>query len=277
MMGLSTNEEARKMNVRAIFIDMDGTLLTASNSISRRNKEAIYKLINQGVKVFLATGRHYDITAPYHKEIGLQTPMICLNGAAIHDAATGRIIRMKTVRLNEERFHNLTAESPCNVIIHTANGNYYKETNKEINYWTNVGQIPPRYIGDLRKANYQDVLKYSVRTGAPCPELSSLFKKEAEVIDWNDGFELVAPNVSKWSAIKTLLTEIRMSPDEVVAIGDGPNDIEMLRHAGTGVAMGNASEKVKLAADFVTGHHENDGLAEFIERNLLRSSKSYAI
>ncbi|KAB2334523.1 HAD family hydrolase [Cytobacillus depressus] len=265
------------MNVRAIFIDMDGTLLKASNSISRRNIEAIHRLINQGVKVFLATGRHYEVTAPYHKEIGLRTPMICLNGAAIHDAETGRVMQMKTVQLNEERFHHLTAESPCNVMVHTANGLYVKEINEEIDYWTKVGQIPPLYIGDLRKANYHDVLKYSVRTGAPSLELSAMFKKEADVIDWNDGFEIVAPNVSKWSAIKSLLTEFRMSPKEVVAIGDGPNDIEMLRHAGTGVAMGNASEKIKATADFVTEHHENDGLAEFIERYLLKSSKSYAI
>ena len=104
-----------------------------------------------------------------------------------------------------------------------------------------------------------------------------MFKKEVEVIDWNDGFEMVAPNVSKWSAIKNLLTEFRISPNEVVAIGDGPNDIEMLRHVGIGVAMGNASETVKAAADFVTGHHENDGLAEFIECYLLKSYESYAI
>ncbi|MFL6557685.1 MAG: HAD family hydrolase [Bacillus sp. (in: firmicutes)] len=265
------------MNVRAIFIDMDGTLLKASNNISHRNMEAIYSLMNQGVKVFLATGRHYEVTAPYHKQIGLGTPMICLNGAAIHDAVTGRVKQMKTIRLNEERLHHLTAEISCNVIIHTANGLYCKETNEEIDYWTKVGQIPPRYIGDLRQANYQDVLKYSVRTGTPSYELSALFKQEADIINWNDGFELVAPNVSKWSAIKSLLRAYRISPNEVVAIGDGPNDIEMLRHVGTGVAMGNASEEVKAAADFVTGHHENDGLAEFIERYLLKSFESYAI
>ncbi|MBG9447250.1 HAD family hydrolase [Cytobacillus firmus] len=262
------------MNMRAVFIDMDGTLLKASNNISRRNMEAIYRLIDQGVMVFLATGRHYEVTAPYHKEIGLQTPMICLNGAAIHEAETGRATQIKTVRLNEERFHHLTAESPCNVMIHTAAGLYCKETNEEIDYWTQVGQIPPQYIGDLRLATYQDVLKYSVRTGSPSPELSALFKTEAGVIDWNDGFELVAPDVSKWAAIKSLLNELGISPNEVTAIGDGPNDIEMLRHAGTGVAMGNAGDKVKAAADFVTGHHENDGLAEYIERYLL---KSYAI
>lgn len=265
------------MNVRAIFIDMDGTLLKASNHISHRNMEAIYKLINQGVKVFLATGRHYEVTAPYHKEIGLRTPMICLNGAAIHDAVTGRIMQMKTVRLNEERFHQLTADNPCNVIIHTPNGLYCKETNEEIDYWTKVGQIPPRYIGDLRQANYQDVLKYSVLTGEPSPKFSALFKKEAGVIDWNNGFELVPPNVSKWSAIKSILTAFQISPNDVAAIGDGPNDIEMLRHVGTGVAMGNASEEVKAAADFVTGHHENDGLADFIERYLLKSYESYVI
>ncbi|WP_419887570.1 HAD family hydrolase [Neobacillus niacini] len=265
------------MNVRAVFIDMDGTLLKASNDISHRNKEAIYKLINQGVKVFLATGRHYEVTAPYHKEIGLRTPMICLNGASIHEANTGRAIHMKTVSLNEDRFHHLTSEQPCNVIIHTVNGLYCKKTDEEIDYWTKIGLIPPRYIGDLRLANYQDVLKFSVRTGAPSPELSAFFKQEAEVINWNDGFELLAPNVSKWSAIKRLLRELRMSPTEVVTIGDGPNDIEMLRNAGTGVAMGNASEEIKAAADFVTAHHEQDGVAEFIERYLLKSYNSMVI
>lgn len=262
------------MNVRALFIDMDGTLLKASNNISCRNMEAIYRLMNQGVKVFLATGRHFEVTAPYHKEIGLGTPMICLNGAAIHDGQTGKAIQMQNVRVDEARFHQLTAENPFNVIVHTANGLYCKETNEEIDYWTKVGQIPPRYIGDLRKANYQDVLKYSVLTGAPSPKFSALFKKEAEVIDWNNGFELLAPNVSKWSAIKSLLRAYRISPKEAVAIGDGPNDIEMLRHVGTGVAMGNAGEEVKAAADFVTGHHEKDGLAEFIERYL---HKAYVV
>ncbi|WP_066303630.1 Cof-type HAD-IIB family hydrolase [Bacillus sp. FJAT-29814] len=265
------------MNVRAVFIDMDGTLLTASNDISSRNMEAINSLINQGVKVFLATGRHYEVTAPYHKEIGLRSPMICLNGAAIHDAVTGKAMHMQTVQVDEARFHQLTAENPCNVIIHTTDGIYCKETNEEIDYWTQVGKIPPQYVGDLRRADYRDVLKYSVLTGAPSQKFSALFKKEAEVIDWNNGFELVAHNVSKWSAIKRLLHAFRISPNEAVAIGDGPNDIQMLRHVGTGVAMGNASKEVKAAADFVTGYHEQDGLADFIERYLLQSYKSIVI
>ncbi|MUK87743.1 Cof-type HAD-IIB family hydrolase [Ornithinibacillus sp. L9] len=259
------------MKVRAMFIDMDGTLLTAKNNISRRNTEAINKLMNQGVKVFLATGRHYDVTVPYHKQLGLQTPMICLNGASIHDAITGKVMQMKPVKLDEDRFLRLTAEIPCNVLIHASNGLYCKEMNEEIESWITEGQISPRYIGDLRNANYPDVLKYSVRTGIPCPEFSVLFKDEADVIDWHDGFEIVSRGVSKWSAIETLLHAFGINTDEVVTIGDGPNDIQMLQHAGMGVAMDNASDAVKEVADFITGHHQNDGLAAFIEQHLIHS------
>ncbi|WP_138415949.1 HAD family hydrolase [Aquibacillus sediminis] len=259
------------MNVHAVFIDMDGTLLTASNNISKRNMEAIFKLKNQGVKIFLATGRHYEITAPYHKALGLQTPMICLNGASMHDAWTGKALQVKPITLNEERFHRLTTEVPCNVLIHSVNGLYCKELSAEIESWTKEGQTSPRYVGDLRHANYTKVLKYSVRTGSPAPELSALFKEEADIIDWEDGFEIVAPGVSKWSAIQTLLRLFGINAQEVVTIGDGANDIQMLRNAGTGVAMANASRLVKEASDYVTGHHQSDGLAEFIERYLIKS------
>ncbi|WP_077328825.1 Cof-type HAD-IIB family hydrolase [Virgibacillus siamensis] len=258
------------MSVRAIFIDMDGTLLNASKRISDRNLKAINRLTNRGIKVFLATGRHYEVTAPFHKEIGLRTPMICLNGAAIYEALTGSVMQMRTVQLDDEKFHRLTAEN-SNVTIHTANGLYCKEITEEIEYWTKVGKIAPSYIGDLRQANYQDVFKYSVKTGGSCPDLSAMFHKEAEVINWKDGFELVAPNVSKWFGIKSLLRAFQINPSEVAAIGDGPNDIKMLQRAGVGAAMANASDEVKAAADIVTGHHEHDGLAEFIESYLIQS------
>ncbi|WP_280770809.1 HAD family hydrolase [Salipaludibacillus daqingensis] len=259
------------MDVRAMFIDMDGTLLTTSNEISKRNREAIYSLINQGVKVFLATGRQYEITAPYHRSLSLKTPMICLNGASIHDGRTGKAIQTKPVVLDNKRLHHLTSDDSCNVIIHAADGLYCKRSNAEIDEWTREGQIPPRYIGDLRKATYQDVLKYSIRTEKKSSDYSTLFSDATDVINWDDGFEMVARGVSKWSAIQTLLRAYRISPKEVVTMGDGPNDVQMLSRAGKGVAMGNASTFVKAKADFVTSHHEEDGLAEFIEQHVIRS------
>ncbi|MFC2949840.1 HAD family hydrolase [Virgibacillus sediminis] len=260
------------MEARAIFIDMDGTLLTTSNEISQRNMEAVYKLINQGVKVFLATGRQYEITAPYHSALGLQTPMICLNGAAIHDGLSGKPILTRPIILDEDHFHQLTAKETCNnILIHTTEGLYCRRISTEVDEWTREGGVPPRYIGDLKEADYRDVLKYSIRTGTKSLELSRRFKDKGHVIDWEDGFEIVAPGVSKWSAIKRLLQVYGIDKKEAVAIGDGPNDIQMLQNAGTGVAMANALPTVKAYADFVTNHHQKDGLAEFIEHYLINS------
>ncbi|HLS08789.1 HAD family hydrolase [Lentibacillus sp.] len=262
------------MSIRALFIDMDGTLLTSSNEISQRNAEAINRVINQGVKVFLATGRQYEITAPYHSLLGLKAPMICLNGASIHDGLTGRIVQMNPVVLDEEYFHHITNENQYNVIVHTADGFYCNKTCKEVDEWTREGEVPPRYIGDLRHADYRNALKYNVKTGRHGSYLSHFFSNEADVIDWKDGFEIVAPGVSKWAAIQVLIRAFGINPEETAAIGDGPNDIQMLRNAGFSAAMANAGQEVKSAADIITGHHELDGLAEFIERYLV---KSYAI
>ncbi|TMN22613.1 HAD-IIB family hydrolase [Lentibacillus cibarius] len=194
------------MNIRALFIDMDGTLLTSSNEISQRNVETINRLTNQGVKVFLATGRQYEITAPYHRLLGLKAPMICLNGASIHDGFTGSVIQMNPVVLDEAYFHRVTNEITCNIIVHTTDGLYCNKTCKEIDEWTRESKDPPRYIGDLRHVDHRNVLKYSVRTGYHGSHMSHLFSDVADVINWKDGFEIVAPGVSKWAAINEIST-----------------------------------------------------------------------
>ncbi|MBU9710389.1 HAD family hydrolase [Evansella tamaricis] len=264
------------MNIRAMFIDMDGTLLKTSNEISKRNREAIQMLKNQGVKVFLATGRQYEITVPHHRSLGLLTPLICLNGAAIHDGLTGKLIQANTVKVDKDHFHTITDGNTSNIIIHTVKGLYCSRISREVEEWIREGNVHPVYVGNLREADYCDVLKYSVRTGALQFPVTDLFSKEAEIIHWSDGYEVMAKNISKWSAIKILIRAYGIAKEEIVTIGDGPNDIQMIRHAGTGVAMGNASPIIKSAADFITTHHEQDGLAEFIERYLI-NNQNYQI
>ena len=259
------------MNIRAVFIDMDGTLLTSENQITRRNEEAVYSLINQGIKVFLATGRQFDITESFHQDLRLNTPVICLNGAAVYDGYSSVPVYTRTVHIQRSHFFHTADDPSVNAIIHTADGTYCKMPSVETCEWSRQSRRPVHYMKDLRNVPRNPVLKYSIQCDHPNEEAAALFKKDARVIQWDKGFELIAPDTSKWQAAHNLLRAYGIRKEETVTFGDGPNDVEMLEAAGTGVAMGNASVQVKSAADFITLHHDQDGLADYVERYLIRS------
>ncbi|PYZ92068.1 hydrolase Cof [Salipaludibacillus keqinensis] len=259
------------MTIRAAFIDMDGTLLTEDNQITNRNYQAIQQLKQQGVMVFLATGRQKDITFPYHQQLKLTTPMICLNGAAIYDSFSLDPLVVRPVHINTNLFHRVTHDDPCNVIIHAPEGLYCKKIDETVQSWMEESMKEPYYIGSLMKEYPQVVLKYSVRTGRRSAPFAHYFKHEAEVIEWEDGFEIVSKGVSKWSAIEYILNTYGIKKEEAIAFGDGPNDIEMIQSIGTGVAMGNGVAQLKQVADYVTGDSEEDGLAYYIEQQLIKT------
>ena len=82
--------------------------------------------------------------------------------------------------------------------------------------------------------------------------------------------EILHPAVSKWAALRQLAARAGIAPQDILAVGDDENDVEMIRHAGLGVAMGNASEAVQAAADYVTGSNAGDGLVQALDRFVLQ-------
>ncbi|WP_158235220.1 HAD family hydrolase, partial [Pseudomonas sp. 2822-15] len=141
----------------------------------------------------------------------------------------------------------------------------------EIEEWIKEGCSPPIYIGNLSNINFNNVLKYSVRTSSTDHKIIEYFSNDAEIIIWDDGYEILARHVSKWSAIKETIRAYGIRKEEIAAFGDGPNDIQMLENAGIGIAMGNAKPNIKSSANFVTLNHNDNGLAEFIEQHLIYS------
>jgi hydroxymethylpyrimidine pyrophosphatase-like HAD family hydrolase len=81
--------------------------------------------------------------------------------------------------------------------------------------------------------------------------------------------EILHPAVSKWRALEQFAAQEGIRPEEIIAVGDDYNDLEMIRHAGLGIAMGNAIAAVKAAADYVTGSNAEDGLVRALERFIL--------
>ncbi|PRO65925.1 HAD family hydrolase [Alkalicoccus urumqiensis] len=259
------------MQIKAVFLDMDGTLLRSDNTISHRTREAVARLKQQGVHVFLATGRHLDITLPYHRELDLDTPIICLNGAAVYDSYSLDPLQLRPLPIKKELHQAVMAQSPRNLMIHSAEGLYCEKECSIIQEWSREGRRAPLYAGPITDALPSTILKYSVRSFSHLTVPSSLYRPHADMIRWDDGFELVRSSVSKWAAIEYLLYQYGIHKRESLAFGDGPNDMEMLLHCGTGVAMANAGDLLKQNADFVTMHHEADGVARFLEGFVLKN------
>ena len=91
---------------------------------------------------------------------------------------------------------------------------------------------------------------------------------------FNEGYycEVVPSRVSKWTGLRRLAELLGISPAEICAVGDERNDVSMISGAGVGVAMGNACEELKQAADWVTGRHDEDGLVGVVGRILGEAS-----
>lgn len=248
---------------------MDGTLLTKNNEITPFTKQMIQEVTKQGIHVFLATGRHLDIALPYHRRLGLKTPLICLNGAGVYDWFSLDPLQLRTIQPSEKLHQALIKKQPRNMMIHTAEGLYCAVEDEIIQEWTKEGSRPPHYVGALDQLIPADILKYSFRSYEHVEIPKHLYHKNCSFIRWNDGFELVRHQVSKWSAIEYLLHQYGISRHETAAFGDGPNDFEMIQHCGTGVAMGNAIAPLKAAADFVVRDHEENGVAQFLEEYVL--------
>lgn len=88
-----------------------------------------------------------------------------------------------------------------------------------------------------------------------------------EIADWNDCLEITRKSVTKWGSLQLVLRELQINPKDVVAFGDGPNDYEMIKNVGVGVAMGNAIASLKEVSDYVTMSHTEEGIPFFIENS----------
>ncbi|NJP39292.1 HAD family hydrolase [Alkalicoccus luteus] len=259
------------MRIRAVFLDMDGTLLNNEETISLKMRHVIEELKRAGIYVFLATGRHLDITLPHHRSLGLKTPMICLNGAAVYDWFSLDPLQMKYMHSPWELHEAVVRSGARNIMVHAEEGLYCLEQDEIVQAWVNEGGKYPVYTGPLHTVKPENILKYSVRSADFITLPKKLYSRTADLIRWQDGFELVRKEISKWSAIEYLLYQYGISKEEAIAFGDGPNDIDMLCRAGTGVAMGNAIPELKKAADFVTGTNAEDGAADFLVRHVLQA------
>ncbi|WP_407270817.1 Cof-type HAD-IIB family hydrolase [Radiobacillus sp. PE A8.2] len=243
-----------KKDIRLIALDMDGTLLNEGNQISQANYNAIQKAREQGVEVILCTGRHYITTHEFAKELGLTSYFVTANGSEIWTAA-GELVDRQVIDV---------AIIEALVELHKKYQTYaWMASTKEVFR----GEAP------VNIADYQ-WLKFGFDTTD-----NSIKQKIIEELAADNRIELSnssltnvevnAVGINKAMAIEKVCEHLNITMDHVMTMGDSLNDIRMIEEAGLGIAMGNAQEQVKRAADWVTTSNEEDGVANAINHWIL--------
>lgn len=277
------------MKYKMIAMDMDGTLLTTDKVVSERNKEVLKKAADIGIKLVVCTGRIFTSAWVYADLIGTEAPIIASNGAYIREKDRDEVIYMKT--LPKEDIYKVVkivkdyGFSPflfssdtifAEKVIFTAQ--MYDKQNESLPENRKVNIVVTDDIEKTIDENHQIILKIVIMSEMnEIEKLNKLRNEIANKIDVSivasaaNNFEIMSKGISKGNAVKILGDIYGISPEETICIGDNENDISMIEYADIGVAMENATDGLKAAADYITDTNDNDGVAKAIEKIVFNS------
>jgi Cof subfamily protein (haloacid dehalogenase superfamily) len=260
--------------IRLIALDLDGTLLNSALKVSERNGEAVRRALESGVKVVLATTRWYLLAKRTADRLGIDTPLICNNGAMITSPQDGS--ELLHLRLDQELAHAVTAladERGWETFTTIEDATYMRPR---------PGIIPEKLPAGLRVSERQSD---EVARGQPTSVLvfgeEAVNEIEARFLPAQQdraNFSLNRPQIfphyvvlthpeaDKGRALEMVCRELDVPMTEVLAMGDSESDLGMLQQAGLGIAMNNAPDEVKRAALHIAPANDADGVAWAIER-----------
>lgn len=263
--------------IRLFVSDIDGTLIDDNGQISTGTVEAIRRAHDSGVKFMLATGRmHYGATRVW-QEIGLDIPMIASQGAVIFNPMDGRFIRKR--KLPKDKVMKLIdfAESRgLYMHIYTDKGFCYNRYRKFTTLYENNSHTKGTLAEDIRSAVEDEgsykflVVEHSADMPALQSECEKLFGDEMTVTRSTPAMlEFLDKGVSKGQAVIDFAEMYGIKKEEIACCGNELNDVTMIRAAGIGLAVANASEVLKCEADGIIPSNNDEGVRWAIEKYVL--------
>ena len=277
------------MRYRLLALDVDGTLLDPAGELRSAVQEAVIAVQQCGLRVILCTGRRFRTARPLAQALQLDGPLVVHNGALVKDLASGQTLQQRY--MSADMYHQALAllrrlSAPMvyvdafheNVDILTEPVERAHPFQRE---YLEDQLAHCRIVDDMASPlSYGMVLLSIMADGASLQVLRTVVEQTLGArgrvhLLMNKNYqgyilEVLQAGVSKWQALHELAAQQGITPAEIIAVGDDHNDLDMIRHAGLGIAMGNAVDTVKAAADEVTGSNAEDGLVQALERFILR-------
>ena len=259
--------------IKLVVTDIDGTLMEMNGSLAQETIDVVKKMSEKGVKVVIATGRMYNAAKPVVQKLALDTPIICYQGAMIRDDS----------EIYFER--NVDKKTALNII------NDLRNYGAHINLYLRdrlIVEQDDKYIKEYAGDRF---LKYEV-----VPDLTTVVQDATKLLAINEDATLVTQirdemrvkypylnivkstdyycefvnkEADKGYAIDFLAQKWNLKKQEILAIGDQDNDVEMIKAAGLGVAMGNCSPKLRDSADFICPTVQEFGFVQAMEKFVL--------
>jgi len=266
--------------IKMLALDLDNTLLRSDKSISRYTEQILKKASNAGIKIVFATGRPYRAIRNYMEQVGCSSA-VCHNGAtAMVDGKRTDDCYCIPYEKAANLLKTLQIRYPGKKLSVEMNDRLYANFDA-VSVWGNA----PKDREILETASVQT--DFTDLPGADADKILIEISGEDEYNEimsllpdglyglMSDGktlCQVMNRNATKLNAVKRMAKRLGISMSEIAAFGDDYNDLEMIKYSGIGVAMGNAIEEVRRAADVITASNNEDGVARYISEHILNST-----
>lgn len=275
-------EKNEAKRIRLIGLDLDGTTLTTDKVLTPHTKEVLETCLKQGIQILPATGRVRTGIPEYLTKIeGIRYALLS-NGASVVDLVTGETVYTNCIAWERAlEILDLLEDYHTFYDVYALGGGWCEARFYDHVEEYNIDPHIQKLIHTSRK-KVKDLREWIRKNQAPVEKINMFFAKEDErqrafrelgevpdilaTCSLGNNLEINHASCNKGDALIRLGEILHIPSQQIMACGDGNNDLEMIRQAGVGVAMENGEESLKKAADFITKSNDEEGVAYAIEK-----------
>lgn len=273
-------------NIQLICIDVDGTLYNGEKKIPEENITVLQEAHRRGITIAIATGRMYHYGKLYGETLGIPTKTIASNGAFVKDEEevllheamdeedvtfTVRAIQSSGLYAHFNGWNTLIQQGDL------GDGNGYVSANARLPEGEKVTFLATEDLEKtlLAEGGILKAIVFSKGDHAALAKLKRVFQNHPRLqtaSSSKDNLEIFRKDVNKASGIEALAKKLGIDKAQIMAIGDEENDLPMIRYAGLGIAMGNATDAVKKAAHAITLTNDEAGVAYAVKKYVFQEA-----